>query len=283
MNKLSLPSVSLVIPAYNEASAIEACLDSALRQTVSFTQIIVVDNNSSDNTVELVKKYPEVTLITEEQQGVTYSRDTGFNAVTADIIGRIDADCLLTENWVEQVQKTFSDPSIAAATGSVYGHDMPIKSTGQIVDAAIRNITDKLSVKSKFLYGSNMAIRRTAWESVRNEVCHNNAFHEDLDLAIHLTQQEQTIYFDRKMIAGISLRRMESSPNEFRKYMKLYSATYKGHDIREASITIPIAILWATYPSLKLIRGAYNAETGKISLEKLLLKSTATRVGPNGE
>lgn len=285
MNKQ--PSVSLVIPAYNEESAIETCLESALAQTVAFEEIIIVDNNSTDKTVDIVKKYVKkhpttVKLISEAKQGVTYSRDTGFNAVKSDVIGRIDADCILDDDWAEQVQHTFCDPDIAASTGSVYGHDMPVRSTGQRIDSVIRNLTDKLSVKSKFLYGSNMAIRRSAWESVRDEVCHDDDYHEDLDLAIHLTQNDLTIFFDKNMIVGISLRRMESSPNEFRKYMSLYSATYRGHDIREASITIPIAILWSTYPSLKLIRGAYDADTKKISLEKLFVKSGATRVGPNG-
>lgn len=275
-------TIGLVIPAYNEADAIEACLRAALRQSHHFDQIVVVDNNSSDDTVERAEAFPGVKVITEKRQGVTYARDTGFDTIGTDIIGRIDADSLLDPDWAEEVLRIFAENDVAAATGPVYYHDMPAKPTGQKFDAAIRGAIDKLSTKAKFLFGSNMAIRRDAWRIMRDVVCHEPAYHEDLDLAIHLVDYDYNIYFDKKMIAGVSSRRVESSPAEFREYMKMYSATYRGHGIREASVNIPILVFWSLYPSMKLLRGAYDPETGKISLEKLLLKATNPRSHPNG-
>lgn len=275
-------TIGLVIPAYNESETIAACLEAALRQHHPFDEIIVVDNNSTDGTVTIAGQYEGVTVISEKQQGVTYSRDTGFDAVKSDIIGRIDADSLLDPDWTERVLEVFADSDISAVTGPVYYHDMPAKPTGQKLDSVIRGAIDKLSTKSKFLFGSNMAIRREAWRIMRDVVCHDSAYHEDLDLAIHLTDYNYNIYFEKRMIAGVSSRRMESSPKEFRRYMKMYSATYYGHGIREASVTVPIIIFWSLYPSMKLLRGAYDAESGKISLEKLLTKSSKPRSNPNG-
>lgn len=282
MSQKKTLSIGLVIPAYNESESIASCLEAALSQTHPFDEIIVVDNNSTDNTVEIVKRFDRVKVITEAKQGVTYSRDTGFDAIGSDIIGRIDADSILDPDWVEEVLRIFEDAEIAAATGPVYYHDMPAKPTGQKFDSAIRGAIDKLSTKSKFLFGSNMAVRREAWRTMRDVVCHEPAYHEDLDLAIHLMDYDYNIYFDKKMIAGVSSRRMESSPKEFRRYMKMYSATYRGHGIREASVNIPIIIFWSVYPGAKLIRNAYDPETGKVSLEKLLLKSSGARTNPNG-
>lgn len=282
MNSAKSLTIGLVIPAYNESETIAACLEAALNQNHPFDEIIVVDNNSTDDTVAVVKQYEGVTVISEKQQGVTYSRDKGFDTIATDIIGRIDADSLLDPDWTERVLEVFADNEIAAATGPVYYHDMPAKPTGQKFDAVIRGAIDKLSTKSKFLFGSNMAIRREAWRIMRDVVCHDTAYHEDLDLAIHLTDYNYNIYFEKRMIAGVSSRRMESSPSEFRRYMKMYSATYYGHGIREASVTIPIIIFWSLYPSMKLLRGAYDSETGKISLEKLFTKSSSARTNPNG-
>ena len=284
MNAKRALTIGLVIPAYNESGSIKSCLEAALAQNHPFDSIVVVDNNSTDNTVEIVKQYPAVTIVTESQQGVTYSRDTGFDAIKTDIIGRIDADSLLKPGWTEAVLDAFNDETVAAATGPVYYHDMPAKPASQKVDSAIRSGIDKLSSKAKFLFGSNMAIRRDAWLVMRDVVCHESIYHEDLDLAIHLTDYDYDIRFNKKMIAGVSSRRMESSPNEFRKYMKMYSATYRGHGIYEATVNIPIIVFWTLYPGVKLLRGAYNHETGKISLEKLLLKSSksTTRTNPNG-
>lgn len=282
MNQKNSLTIGLVIPAYNESETIAACLEAALAQNHPFDEIIVVDNNSTDDTVAVVKQYKGIKVISEKKQGVTYSRDAGFDAITTDVIGRIDADTLLDPDWTERVLEVFADSDIAAATGPVYYHDMPAKPTGQKFDSVIRGAIDKLSTKSKFLFGSNMAIRRDAWRIMRDVVCHENAYHEDLDLAIHLTDYEYNIFFEKRMIVGVSSRRMESSPAEFRRYMKMYSATYYGHGIREASVTIPIIIFWSLYPSMKLLRGAYDSETGKISLEKILNKSNTSRINPNG-
>jgi glycosyltransferase involved in cell wall biosynthesis len=274
--------LTMVIPAYNEAATIEGCLQAIFAQEHPFDEVILVDNNSSDNTVELAKKF-DVTVVTEERQGVVYARDAGFDAATGDIIGRIDADTLLEPNWTIELLRVFQDENVTAVTGPVYYHDMPGRITGQKADTFIRASLDKLSVKAKFLFGSNMAIRKSAWSVMRDVVCHEKAFHEDLDLAIHLVDYEYQILLDKKLVAGVSSRRVESSPADFRKYMKMFTDTYKQHGIREASVTIPIIIYWSVYPSMKLLRGAYNPETGRISLEKLLLGKTDLRKNPAEE
>ena len=280
MEQKTTLSISLVIPTYNEAETIEACLQAACSQHYPFDEIIVVDNNSTDSTLEIVKKFPEVIVVTEERQGVVYARDAGFDAAISDIIGRIDADTLLEPNWTTQLLRTFADEDVAAVTGAVYYHDMPGRVTGQKADAFIRSRIDKLSRKAKFLFGSNMAIRKSAWSVMRDVVCREKAYHEDLDLAIHMVDYDYQIVLDKNLIAGVSSRRVESSPADFRRYMKMFSTTYKEHNIREASVTIPIIIYWSVYPSMKLLRGAYNPETGRISLEKLLLGKTDLRKNP---
>lgn len=274
--------ISLVIPAFNEADTIERCLASVFAQQHPFDEVIVVDNNSTDHTVQIAEKF-NVTVLRESKQGVVYARDAGFDAANGDIIGRIDADTLLEPNWTKELLRVFEDESIAAVTGPVYYHDMPGRATGQKADTFIRASLDKLSTKAKFLFGSNMAIRKTAWSVMRDVVCREKAYHEDLDLAIHLVDYEYQILLDKDLVAGVSSRRVEGKAADFKRYMKMFSATYKEHGIREPSVTIPIIIYWSIYPSMKLLRGAYNPETGRISLEKLLTGSSSPRSNPMGD
>lgn len=282
MEQKNRPKISLVIPAYNEADTLESCLVTVAAQEHPFDEVVIVDNNSTDETVEIAKKF-KARIIRESRQGVVYARDAGFDAATGDIIGRIDADTLLEPNWTKELLRVFKDETIAAVTGPVYYHDMPGRVTGQKADTFVRTSLDKLSSKAKFLFGSNMAIRRSAWSVMRDVVCRQKEYHEDLDLAIHLVDYDYQILLDKKLIAGVSSRRVESSPADFRKYMKMFSTTYKEHGIREASVTIPIIIYWSVYPSMKLLRGAYDPETGRISLEKLLLGSQSARSNPMGD
>ncbi len=65
-----------------------------------------------------------------DEQGITPTRNRGFDAATGDVIGRIDADSVLEPNWVEEVKNIFSDPGVGAATGPVIYYDMPLRRFG---------------------------------------------------------------------------------------------------------------------------------------------------------
>ncbi len=93
------PGVSIVIPAYNEESTIRACLTAALLQTVAASEIIVVDNRSTDATAEVVRsvqaEHPDAPIVyfrQDAEQGLVPTRNYGVDRAKADIIGRIDAD-----------------------------------------------------------------------------------------------------------------------------------------------------------------------------------------------
>ncbi|MBT5730013.1 MAG: glycosyltransferase family 2 protein, partial [Microbacteriaceae bacterium] len=98
----TLPTLAIVIPAYNEEKTIRACVLAALGQTIPADDIIVVDNKSTDATDVILrgmqKEFPDAPLRVlhqDEAQGITPTRNMGFDAVTADIIGRIDSDSVL--------------------------------------------------------------------------------------------------------------------------------------------------------------------------------------------
>src|SRR5579885_2998873 len=110
-------TLSIVIPVYNEEHHIKACLDAIATQTVKPDEVIVVDNNCTDNTVKIAKTYSFVKVVPEPVQGRTAARNCGFNTATCDIIGRIDADSILLPNWVERVLVDFSDPTVSGVTG----------------------------------------------------------------------------------------------------------------------------------------------------------------------
>jgi len=85
---------SVVIPYYKKRSYIERCIDSALAQTYTDYEIIVVDDGSQDDLKELIeRKYSgKVHLIQQENQGVSAARNTGIAAATHDYIAFLDAD-----------------------------------------------------------------------------------------------------------------------------------------------------------------------------------------------
>lgn len=284
-SKAQALSISIVIPVYNEEGYLKACLDSIAKQTVQPDEVIVVDNNSTDNTVKLVKNYSFVKLIYEKRQGVLYASRKGFDTARCDIIGRIDADTRLLPDWVAHIKDVFStDKEITAVSGAVSFYDVPVPRLGLFIDKSMRKIMWRIGVREKavFLSGSNMALRRKAWQDIRTKVCERRDIHEDLDLAIHLYNAGYVVAFDENLVAMISLRRIDDSTKELYKYLQANCNTYKIHNIKHSAMTFAAAVLLPGQHGVKLIRRFYDPKTRRFSLKKFLNSNIKARIHPMG-
>ncbi|NKX50957.1 glycosyltransferase family 2 protein [Arthrobacter deserti] len=269
-----MPSVSIVIPAYNEETVIQQCILAAMYQSVPAKEIIVVDNMSRDRTAELVRlmqeENPQVPLILlsqDREQGLIPTRNYGLDHATGDVLGRIDADSLLEPDWVEQVQRGFADPEAMAATGPVLYYDMPLRRFGLRADDRMRRFVLKLAKKQyHFLFGSNMAVRRGAWERIRTEVCRDEAdeMHEDIDVSVHLAGHGLKILYIPGMFSGMSARRLEDSPKDYRYYVTRFDRTYKNHRIHRRVLRVPMLIFMGVYYPAKVLRKVHQVRTRQV-------------------
>lgn len=179
--------LSIVIPAFNEETRIVDCLKSISEQTVEPDEVIVVDNNCTDRTLELARQFGFVTIVKEPHQGRAHARNAGFKAASSDIIGRIDADSQLDSKWVENVKKHFeADNDLAGLTGLGKTAILPYINFIRVtlfsrayfwfVHAQFRTIT---------MWGANMAVRKSAWMKVKPDaVTEDSEIHEDQDLSL---------------------------------------------------------------------------------------------------
>lgn len=272
MDTITVPSVSIVIPAFNEEATIRHCLVAALEQTVPALEILVVDNLSVDGTRAVVEAmaaaFPDAGIRLLEQnaeQGITATRNAGFDAAVGDVIGRIDADSTIEPDWVEQVQKAFSTRRFVAASGPVEYYDMPLRAFGHHADDAMRKAMVTLAGNYVFLFGSNMALTREAWLAVRDDVCPDRAdlMHEDLDLAVHLALKKMTIGYVSSMVAGVSARRLDDNPKDYLFYVRRFERTYAAHDIHDVRLLAPMAVFLGVYPALHAERRIHEAWVGQ--------------------
>ncbi|ORC02260.1 hypothetical protein B1T48_14350 [Mycobacterium persicum] len=267
-------SVTIVIPAYNEAEFIGNCLESCIAQCSLPEEIIVVNNNSVDETASIVYRYqaenPHINirlLHQNDRQGITPTRNLGFDNASHDVIGRIDADSCISPDWVQTIRRCFQDPDIAAVTGPVFYYDMPLRRFILWLDDKTRQMLHRNARDEGFLYGSNMAIRASAWKEVR-QLTHpdtENLLHEDIDLALTLVENNLPIAYDPTLVAGLSGRRVESSPRDFYRYATRYGRTTRLHGMRSRMAPIVTAILLLGYFPVHAIRRSYDAENRKLS------------------
>ena len=121
------PEISVVISTYNRAALLRAALRSLFAQKIENLdyEIIVVDNNSSDDTpatVESLKSESPVNLryVRESRQGNAYARNAGVEQAAGPIIAFLDDDCIADEHWVATIKYTFDrDPDLDFVGGRV--------------------------------------------------------------------------------------------------------------------------------------------------------------------
>ncbi|MFZ1075285.1 MAG: glycosyltransferase family 2 protein [Minisyncoccia bacterium] len=115
-------SISLLIPCYNEEKGIEATVQSCLRQTRPFDQLVIVNDCSKDRTLEILQRYSDrITVITTPKNSGNKSsaQEYGLRFVTGDVMVTTDGDTLLDARFVEEIEKDFRDPSVTAVAGYV--------------------------------------------------------------------------------------------------------------------------------------------------------------------
>jgi glycosyltransferase involved in cell wall biosynthesis len=101
--------ISIIIPVYNVGEYIEECLKSILMQTYKDYQIIVVDDGSTDNTMDIIKEYEDkfqdFTLLKQKNQGVSVARNTAFSHVKGEYTLYIDPDDFLELDMLESMHR----------------------------------------------------------------------------------------------------------------------------------------------------------------------------------
>lgn len=104
---------SLIIPVYNSEKTLVQTLDSVIAQTRGFDEIILIDNNSVDDSVAIIKeyqvKYPTIEYAIEKMQGVSAARNLGLKKAKGDYVCFLDADDILVPTMLETLVETIKN------------------------------------------------------------------------------------------------------------------------------------------------------------------------------
>jgi len=110
---------SVIIPAYNARNTIEKCMLALTNQSIPKEnyEVIVIDDGSTDNTSDIVKRFP-VRYIYQSNKGPATARNTGAKEAKGEIILFTDSDCIPGKNWIEEMAKPFENPKVMAVKGA---------------------------------------------------------------------------------------------------------------------------------------------------------------------
>jgi len=159
--------ISVIIPAYNEEENLPRIISSLRKQTFKDFEIIVIDNNSRDNTFRVAKKLADKSYKCKEQ-GISPARNLGANKSKSDIIAFIDADAIASPKWLETINRAFeNDKNLSAISGlDLYENDNWFKR------AQLTLFTFSIFYAAKILnffgnpvvIGNNMAIKKELFQ-----------------------------------------------------------------------------------------------------------------------
>lgn len=193
-----MKKVSVYIPCFNAENTIESCLDAVLKQTYPVERVVIVDDGSTDKTVEIASAHP-VKVIRQANKGLAAARNTAVKNIDTEFIASVDADCLPEPDWLKRLMIKFRSPKVSGAGGKL------LEAYSSTVFDLWRSVHMKQYWTGKsrpdFLFGSNAVFRREALvkAGLYNEDLKNN--YEDVEICKQLKAKGYTLAYEPEAIA----------------------------------------------------------------------------------
>jgi len=206
--KGSLPFASVVVPVFNEKETVGRCLSALLdlEYPQDSYEIIVVDNGSTDGTLDRVSEYP-VQLIQHPNVKVGAVRNTGAWASKGEILGFVDGDCVVSPDWLLSGMEALMDPVVGAVGGDCMAQANP----SWVEKSWVLNTVPRVG-QGHLLSGGSILIKMDTFSSLRG-------FDEDLSAG------EDTDLTRRILLKGLQVKFVKSCavvhlgyPNRLRQF-----------------------------------------------------------------
>jgi len=146
----NLPAVSIIVPVYNCSGSITALIESLLDQDYprDLYEVILVDNNSSDNTARMIEQYPIKLLRENDIQSSYAARNKGIKEAKHDYLAFTDADCIPNQQWLSSGISTLIRESADLVGGNIE-FILPEKPTNAQLYDSITHLNTKAYVNEK--------------------------------------------------------------------------------------------------------------------------------------
>ena len=190
------PKVSVVVCAYNADKTIDSCLVSLKELNYPNYEVIVVNDGSSDRTLEIAKSYDYIKLITQENKGLSVARNVGLEAATGEIIAYTDSDCVADPDWLTYMVAKFLSSGLSAVGGPNFPppEDSLVPSCVAVSPGGPTHVLLSDEV-AEHIPGCNMAFRREALLEIGGFDPLFRAAGDDVDVCWRLQDKGYTIGF----------------------------------------------------------------------------------------
>jgi len=190
------PRVSVVVCAYNAERTMEACLASLEVLKYPNYEVIVVNDGSTDRTLEISRCFPYCRIISQPNKGLSVARNVGAEAATGEIVAYTDSDCVADPDWLTYLVSTMERRGLVACGGPNFPppEDSLVPSAVAVSPGGPTHVllTDDTA---EHIAGCNMAFRRDALLALGGFDPLYRAAGDDVDICWRFQDAGHTIGF----------------------------------------------------------------------------------------
>jgi glycosyltransferase involved in cell wall biosynthesis len=207
--------VSVVICTYNRAPLVLNCLKSLDNQTADKNcfEVIIVDNNSSDNTNKVVenfiRKRVNFRIVREKKQGLSFARNRGWREARGKYIAYIDDDAIAKSDWVQQIMAFIKKNSKINAFGGPYGRfsskPFPSWLPENYFTLNLGSIEKTIHLRKEWISGSNMIFNKSifikygGFNTDLGMKGNRTLYGEETELLLRLKKMGESVYYVPKI------------------------------------------------------------------------------------
>ena len=234
--KTSQPLISVIIPALNEENNLSDCLNSLTNQITNIPyEIVLVDNNSEDNTFKIAKSFA-VRAVLEKVRGRSYARQRGAIMATGKYLAFTEADCEVPHDWIQTIYDYYQiNPNIIGFAGCyTFKNSTPLMKKLVPLSMAITSFLYKLIYGNHTFRGTNFTVQKKILLQAGG-FNHEAVPFDDVELGLRAGKLGP-IKYNPKIKVLTSDRRIKNRFFTFclefiRAYSKIFIFNQKGYDL----------------------------------------------------
>lgn len=195
------PLISVVIPVKNGRRTIGRCLEAAMASQFEDFEVVVADDGSTDDTAEIVAKFPSVRLLRLTHRGAAGARNAGAAAATGEILFFIDADCLLEPDAIANAARAMQGADEKLVVGGTYTLAAPDENFfGKFQSAFIHHSETKYPERPDYIASHALVIRRKTFEATGGFPQQFMPIIEDVEYAHRLRRTGHRLVMDASIL-----------------------------------------------------------------------------------
>ena len=198
-------NISIYIPAYNAEKTIEKSLNSILNQSIKPDKILIINDHSTDATLEILNKYKDkISIINNpKNMGVSYSMNVANKYLTSRYVAKIDADVELENHWIEKLLTKIKGKNFVMIGGKMYEKYIDNPFNFWRSQRLKQNWGENDIINPNFIFGCNNILDTTKIDIIKKYIIDNNYFKtngEDIEICNFFKKNNLNTFYDSQTV-----------------------------------------------------------------------------------